>query len=337
VADIFEVAKRAGVSTATVSRVLSNKAVVAPATRKKVLAAVERLGYVPNAAGKNLRTRRTRKLLVTVPDISRPMFSLILQGIEESANRDGYAVLLGDTHYDQGREEQYASMLQQKEADGLIFLGRKLSNRVAAIVKTHRDTAAPVVNVLGFKPQLGIPSVQIDNAVAGAEAMEHLYTLGHRSFGIVTGPTQSFVSAERLAGATAWAKKRRLERPLAVVSGDFSVDSGALAGERLLARPDPPTAIFCLNDEMAMGVLHAASRHRLRVPEDVSLVGVDDIRYARYFDPPLTTIAQPMRDMGVHAVRVLLDILDGGHKPPALVRLPHELIVRASTAAPSRV
>jgi LacI family transcriptional regulator, repressor for deo operon, udp, cdd, tsx, nupC, and nupG len=336
VADIFEVAKRAGVSTATVSRVLSNKAVVAPATRKKVLAAVERLGYMPNAAGKNLRTQRTRKLLVTVPDISRPMFSLILQGIEESANREGYAVLLGDTHYDQGREEQYASMLQQKEADGLIFLGRKLSNRVAAIVKGHRDRSAPVVNVLGFKPQLGIPSVQIDNAVAGAEAMEHLYTLGHRTFGVVTGPTLSFVSAERLAGAMAWARKRRLERQVAVVGGDFSVDSGALAGERLLDRQDRPTAIFSLNDEMAMGVLHAASRHKLRVPDDVSLVGVDDIRYARYFDPPLTTIAQPMREMGVHAVRVLLDILDGGHKPPELVRLPHALIVRGSTAAPRR-
>jgi LacI family repressor for deo operon, udp, cdd, tsx, nupC, and nupG len=334
VADIFEVAKRAGVSTATVSRVLSNKTVVAPATREKVLAAVERLGYVPNAAGKNLRTRRTRKLLVTVPDISRPMFSLILQGIEESANREGYAVLLGDTHYDQGREEQYAAILQQKEADGLIFLGRKLSDRVAAIVKARRDTAAPVVNVLGFRPQLGIPSVQIDNAAAGGEAMEHLYMLGHRTFGVVTGPALSFVSAERLAGAVSWAKKRRLERKVTVVNGDFSVESGALAGEQLLRRADPPTAVFCLNDEMALGVLHAARRHNLSVPGKVSVVGVDDIRYARFFDPPLTTIAQPMRDMGKHAVRLLLDILNGGHRPPPLLRLPHALIVRSSTAPP---
>jgi LacI family transcriptional regulator, repressor for deo operon, udp, cdd, tsx, nupC, and nupG len=336
VAGIHEVAKRAGVSTATVSRVLSNKAPVAPATRKKVLAAVERLGYAPNAWGKNLRMQRTRKLLVTVPDISRPMFSLILQGIEDSANREGYAVLLGDTHYDLGREEQYADMLQQKEADGLIFLGRKLSNRVAAIVKKHRDKIAPVVNVLGFRPQLGIPSVQIDNAAAGAEAMDHLHRLGHRSFGIVTGPDLSFVSAERLAGALAWAKKQRLERHVTVVSGDFSVDSGVVGGERLLGRKDPPTAIFCLNDEMAMGVLHTARRHKLRVPEDVSVVGVDDIRYARYFDPPLTTVAQPMRDMGVHAVRVLIDILRDEHKPPESVRLPHTLVVRASTGPPSR-
>lgn len=335
-ANIFDVAKRAGVSTATVSRVLSNKGVVAPATKKKVLAAVERLGYVPDAAGRHLRMRRGRKLLVTLPDISRPMFSLILQGIEDAANREGYAVLLGDTEYDQGREEQYASMLDQREAEGLIFLGRKLSNRVAAIVKAQRGTVAPVVNVLGFRPQLGIPSVQIDNAGAGAEAMDHLHRLGHRKIGLVTGPTLSFVSAERLRGALAFAKKHRFEHHVHMVNGDFSVESGVVAGERLLGSKDPPTAIFCLNDEMAMGVIHTARRRGLRVPDDVSVVGVDNIRYAPFFAPPLTTVAQPMREMGEQAVRVLLGILNGGDRPPECVRLPHTLIIRTSTAPPGR-
>jgi LacI family repressor for deo operon, udp, cdd, tsx, nupC, and nupG len=336
VANIFEVAKRAGVSTATVSRVLSNSAVVAPATRKRVLAAVERLGYVPNASAKNLRMLRTRKLLVTVPDISRPMFSLILQGIEESANREGYSVLLGDTQYDQGREERYASMLFQKEADGLIFLGRKLSKGVESYVRSVRDSRAPVVNALGFTPQLGIPSVQIDNAAAGAEAMDHLYRLGHRKIGLVTGPALSFVSAERLRGALAHAKKHRADRHVTVMNGDFSVESGVVAGERLLVHKDPPTAIFCFNDEMAMGVLHTVRRRNLRVPDDVSVVGVDDIKYARFTDPPLTTVAQPMREMGEHAVRVLLGILNGGEKPLDCVRLPHTLVVRSSTAPPGR-
>ena len=335
-ANIYEVAKRAGVSTATVSRVLSNAAVVAPATKKRVLAAVERLGYVPNASAKNLRMLRTRKLLVTVPDISRPMFSLILQGIEESADRAGYSVLLGDTHYDQGREERYASMLHRKEADGLIFLGRKLSKGVEAYVRSTHDTPAPVVNALGFVPQLGIPSVQIDNAAAGAEAMEHLYRLGHRKIGIVTGPALSFVSAERVRGAIARARKQRAERHVAVMNGDFSVESGVVAGERLLGRKDPPTAIFCCNDEMAMGVLHTARHRKLRVPDDLSVVGVDDIRYARFFEPPLTTVSQPMREMGEHAVRVLLGILNRGEKSPECVRLPHTLVVRASTAPPGR-
>src|SRR3989454_11057138 len=126
VPNIYEVAKRAGVSTATVSRVLSRPDVVAPNTRRKVMRAVEFLGYVPNGAAKNLRTLRTGKLLVTVPDISNPFFSLILQGIEDSAQREGYSVLVGDTQHDEQREERYALMLRRKEADGLIFLGHRL-------------------------------------------------------------------------------------------------------------------------------------------------------------------------------------------------------------------
>jgi len=336
VAKINDVAKSAGVSTATVSRVLSNAAVVAPATRRRVLAAVERLGYAPNSTAKNLRMLRTRRLLVTVPDISRPLFSLILQGIEETAHREGYAVLLGDTQYDQGREERYAQMLAAKEADGLIFLGRKLSKGVEVLIKSIASGPAPVVNALGFVPQLGIPSVQIDNRAAAVEAMDHLYRLGHRHVGIVTGPALSYVSDQRLRGARERAKKEHAERHLIVIDGDFSVDSGVVAGERLLHRKQPPTAIFCLNDEMAMGVIHTARRRKMRIPDDLSVVGVDDIRYARYTDPPLTTVAQPMRQMGEIAVRVLLDLLSGRVAATEQVTLPHTLVVRASTAPPGR-
>jgi len=301
------------------------------------MAAVEHLGYAPNATAKNLRMLRTRRLIVTVPDISRPMFSLILQGIEESAHREGYAVLLGDTQYDQGREERYAEMLQAKEADGLIFLGRKLSNGLEALVRSTTERRAPVVNALGFIPQLGIPSVQIDNHAAAVEAMDHLYRLGHRHIGIVTGPALSFVSDQRLLGARERAKKERADRHMVVMNGDFSIDSGVVAGERLLGRTRPPTAIFCLNDEMAMGVIHTARRRKIRIPDDLSVVGVDDIRYARYTDPPLTTVAQPMRQMGENAVRVLLDLLNNRDpSPPDQVVLPHTLVVRASTAPPGR-
>ena len=323
-------------STATVSRVLSNAAVVAPATRRRVMAVVERLGYSPNSTAKNLRMLRTRRLLVTVPDISRPLFSLILQGIEETAHREGYAVLLGDTQYNQGREERYAQMLAAKEADGLIFLGRKLSKGVEVLIKSIASGPAPVVNALGFVPQLGIPSVQIDNRAAAVEAMDHLYRLGHRHVGIVTGPDLSYVSAQRLRGARDRAKKERAERHLIVINGDFSVDSGVVAGERLLGRKQPPTAIFCLNDEMAMGVIHTARRRKMRIPDDLSVVGVDDIRYARYTDPPLTTVAQPMRQMGEIAVRVLLDLLSGRLAATEQVTLPHTLVVRASTAPPGQ-
>ncbi len=332
--NIYEVARRAGVSTATVSRVLSQPAVVAPDTRRKVMAAVERLGYTPNAAATNLRTLRTKKLLVTVPDISNPFFSLILQGIEDAAQREGYSVLLGDTQHDEQREERYALMLRRKEADGLIFLGHRLPKEAAALVRSMPAGRAPIVNGCEFSPRLGIPSVHIDNATAASDAMDHLYRLGHRRIGIVTGPLVSPLSRDRLHGATARAKQAGAERDFVVMNGDFSIESGAVAGERLLGRRSRPTAIFCFNDEMAMGVLEIARRRKLRVPEDVSIVGFDDIRFSAYVDPPLTTIAQPMRQIGEGTVRLLLEILQGGAAPES-VTLPHVLVVRSSTGPPA--
>ena len=176
--NIREVAKRAGVSTATVSRVLSHPDVVSPDTRLRVLKAVERLGYAPNSVAKNLRTLKSCKLLVTVPDISNPFFALILQGIEDAAQKNGYAVLVGDTRHDEMREERYAQMLKQKEADGLIFLGHRLPRVAASVVQESAPHCAPIVNGCEFSAELGVPSVHIDNAKAAAEAMEHLTSSG---------------------------------------------------------------------------------------------------------------------------------------------------------------
>jgi LacI family repressor for deo operon, udp, cdd, tsx, nupC, and nupG len=332
--NIFEVAKRAGVSTATVSRVLSRPNMVSPSTRNKVIKAVEFLGYVPNAAAKNLRTLRSGKLLVTVPDISNPFFSQILQGIEDAAQREGYAVLVGDTQHDVKREEGYASMLKRREADGLIFLGHRLPKEASTLVRAAIPRCAPVVNGCEFSPSLGVPSVHIDNAKAASEAMDHLYRLGHRRIGVITGPLVSPLSRDRLRGARASAKKNRAESECLVMNGDFSIESGVVGADRLLGRKDSPTAIFCFNDEMAMGVIETAKRRGLRVPIDISIVGFDDIRFARCMDPPLTTIAQPMRAIGEGTVRLLLEILRGRATPPESVTLPHTLIIRSSTAPP---
>jgi LacI family repressor for deo operon, udp, cdd, tsx, nupC, and nupG len=163
--------------------------------------------------------------------------------------------------------------------------------------------------------------------------MDHLYRLGHRRIGIVTGPLVSPLSRDRLRGATARAKKAGAERDFIVMNGDFSIESGAVAAERLLGRKEPPTAIFCFNDEMAMGVIDTARRRKLRIPNDLSLVGFDDIRFARYTDPALTTVAQPMRQIGEGTVRLLLEILQG-YGSPESVTLPHTLVVRSSTAPP---
>jgi LacI family transcriptional regulator, repressor for deo operon, udp, cdd, tsx, nupC, and nupG len=331
---IYEVARRAGVSTATVSRVLSQPAVVSATTRRRVLDAVNRLGYTPNVAAKNLRTLKTGKLLVTVPDISNPFFSLILRGIEDAAQREGYSVLLGDTQHEEFREERYAAMLKRKEADGLIFLGHRLPKEAAAIVRAMAPKCAPVVNGCEFNPRLGVPSVHIDNAKAASEAMDHLFRLGHRRIGIITGPLVSPLSRDRLRGATARAKKERAERELFTMHGDFSIESGAAEGERLLGRRERPTAIFCFNDEMAVGVIQAARRRGLRLPDQLSVVGFDDIRFASYMDPPLTTISQPMRAIGEGTVRLLLEILGGNVVGPESITLPHSLTIRSSTAPP---
>ena len=333
VPNIYEVAKRAGVSTATVSRVLSRPDVVSPDTRRKVMQAVDKLGFTPNSAAKNLRTLRSGKLLVTVPDISNPFFALILQGIEETAQREGYAVLLGDTQHDEQREERYAAMLKRKEADGLIFLGHRLPKEAASLIQSTLGRA-PVVNGCEFNPELGVPSVHIDNAKAASDALDHLYGLGHRRIGIITGPLVSPLSRDRLRGATSRAKKARAEDDFIVMHGDFSIESGRASAERLLGRRDRPTAVFCFNDEMAIGVIDAARDRGVRVPDELSVVGFDDIRFARYLAPPLTTIAQPMREIGERTVRLLLEILSGSTTSPVSVTLPHALVVRASTAPP---
>ena len=202
-ATIRDVAREAGVSTATVSRVLSRPEMVNAATRAGVMVAVEALGYTPNAAAKSLRTLRSGKLLVTVPDIANPFFALILQGIESAALRAGYSVLLGDTQHDEQREQQYASMLLRREADGLIFLGHRLPKAAAALVRSPCRTAgAPVaMNGCEFSPSLGVPSVHIDDAKAAFEAVDHLCQLGHRRIGVVTGPMASPLSRNRLARA----------------------------------------------------------------------------------------------------------------------------------------
>jgi LacI family transcriptional regulator, repressor for deo operon, udp, cdd, tsx, nupC, and nupG len=331
-ANIYEVARRAGVSTATVSRVMSGqKNVVSAATRRRVMRAVEQLGYTPNSAAKNLRTLKTRKLLVTVPDIANPFFALILQGIEDAAQREDYAVLLGDTQHDPVREDRYAQMLRRKEADGLIFLGHRLPPEAEQIVAAASPACAPIVNGCEFSPQLGVPSVHIDNGKAAQEALDYLYTLGHRRIGVVTGPLVSPLSRDRLRGAMACAKVAGFTDRLMTVNGDFSIGSGVAAAERLLQTRTPPTAIFCFNDEMAMGVIETARRHGVRIPEQLSVVGFDDIRFARHTDPPLTTVAQPMREIGEGCVRLLLEILRGQAIEPVSITLPHELTIRGST------
>ena len=328
---INEVAKRAGVSTATVSRALSRPDLVTPQTRRTVLQAVKSLGYSPNSAAKHLRTRRSGNILVTVPDISNPFFSLILQGIEDEALRKGYAVLLGDTQHDPRREARYALMLMRKEADGLIFLGHRLPRPAA---RTGARSCAPT--------RADCQRLRVQPSIRRAERAHRQRDGRHGGDGpsLSTGPPPHWhrdgparqpteprsVGGRQITRAGRAGRARPHRRP-----GRFFDRSRRGGGRAAADRREPPTAMFCFNDEMAMGAIEAANRRAVGVPGDLSIMGFDDIRFAKHMHPPLTTIAQPMRQIGEGTVRMLVDILAGRRIVPLSVTLPHALIVRSST------
>lgn len=325
---IVDVARTAAVSTATVSRVLCQPDLVAEDTRLRVQDVIAKLGYLPNKSARSLRTLRVSKILVTVPDMANPFFAEVVSGAEEVARAAGYSIVLGNTHHDPDLENQYASMLESREVDGLIFLGHRLPARLVPLVKAP-GSGASVVNGCEYSPDLGVPSVHIDNAKAGADATAHLIDLGHRSLGVITGPMMSPINRDRLNGVLAEIEARGVPINLSVETGDYSVESGAEAAAALLQRG--ATAIFCFSDEMAVGALGAVRDAGLRCPDDVSVMGFDDIRIAAYLQPPLTTIAQPKADIGRFAARTLLDILENGVAKQDTITLDHQLIRRQST------
>lgn len=330
---IIEVAAVAGVSTATVSRVLSQPDRVAEPTRRRVLEVVDALGYQPNVAARSLRTLRAAKILLTVPDISNPFFASVIRGAEEAARDAGYAVVLGDTRHDPEVEDQYAEMLSRREVDGLVFLGHRLPASLKPLL-AQQGAAAPIVNGCEYSPDIGVPSVHIDNATAASDAVALLIALGHRAIGVIAGPPISPISRDRLAGALRAAEAGGLAGRLQVSVGDYSAESAFRETRALLA--GKVTAIFCFSDEMAVGAMSAIDAAGLSCPRDVSVIGFDDLPLARFFRPALTTIAQPKGSIGRRAVELLVDILRGVASPVRQVTLAHELVLRSSTGpAPS--
>ncbi|KAF1055354.1 MAG: HTH-type transcriptional repressor CytR [Stenotrophomonas maltophilia] len=287
---------------------------------------------MPNTVARTLKTQRSGKILVTVPDIANPFFAQILQGAEDAAQAVGYAVLLGDTQHQPDRKEGYAQMLRRNEADGLIVLGHRLPPTAREIVQAL-GAAAPVVSGCEFDPALGIPSVHIDNAAAARAVMEHLYGLCHERIAVVGGPPDNPLHQQRLEGVRAAGKARGRLRSLHVAPGDFSVESGHAAALALLSGTPVPTALFCFSDQMAPGALAAFRDRGIRVPEELSIVGFDDLASSRYLSPPLTTVRQPMREIGTRAVNLLLAIIERVDVPLQQT-LDFSVMLRGSTAPP---
>lgn len=330
---INDVAKLAGVSTATVSRVLNDYAHVSPAVLDKVMGAIDQLGYEPNQMAKNLRTLKTSRLIVTVPNIANAFFANIIRGVEEAALAAGYTVLLGDVGFHGTSEDAYAGLLRRKEADGMIFLGHTLPASLNGLV-AKKGASAPIVNGCEFSDSLSVSSVHIDNALAARQVMDHLYGLGHRRIGVITGDLRSPISRDRLQGVTASADQHGRSNDLTILTGDYSIECGAEITGRLLAQAKHPTAIFCFSDDMAFGALHAIRAAGLTCPADISVAGFDDVHLSRFSAPSLTTVRQPMHEIGRKTVELLLGIIDDGVTERVNITLDHELVLRESTAAP---
>lgn len=323
----------AGVSVATVSRTLSRPEKVAESTREKVMQAVEESGYVTNVLASNFRRRKTESIVVLVPDIANPFYSRIIQEIEAVARDNGYQILLGETRQDPEMEKSYAQLAQRRIADGIICLGMHIPFKHRPMRKSVDPNWPPLVMACEYMGDIPVPTVAIDNRGAARDATRHLIDLGHKRIAYIGGPPDFSLSRDRLKGFRAALSRAGL-KPLedGIHSGDFSLQSGYSAAQGLFSQSRLPTAVFCASDEIAIGAIRAAQEQGLQVPRDISIVGFDDIQMAGFSNPPLTTVRQPTVEFGRRATQMMLQILAGKKLPENRIVLPHELVVRDSTA-----
>ncbi|KMW71662.1 transcriptional regulator [Photorhabdus luminescens subsp. luminescens] len=331
-ATMKDVAEVAGVSTATVSRTLMNPEKVSSQTRQKVEQAVLAVGYYPNNLSRNLKRGESKTILVIVPNISDPFFTDVICGVEETAAQHGYLVLIGDCQHQRKQEHAFLNLIVTKQIDGLLLLG---SNIPFDASKEEQKNLPPMVMANEFAPELELPTIHIDNLTAAFNATHYLQTLGHKRIACLSGPEnipicryrlQGYIQALRRSGGTI--------REDYIVQGNFTHESGAKLTEQLLSLLDPPTAIFCHSDVMAIGVMWQAKRMGLKIPEDLSIIGFDNLSLAMYSDPPLTTVGQPRYQIGHKAMLLLLDQIQGHTTFGGSQLLESELIIRQSTCSP---
>jgi LacI family transcriptional regulator len=329
---ISDVALRAGVSAATVSRVVNETKPVSDELRLRVLRVMEELDYHPNLLAGSLRRRVTHTLGLIVPDTTNPFFGELAKSIEDVGFGNGYNVILCNSDYNLDRERSYVEVLRDKRVDGMVLI--PCSANTEHIEDLLYSLEGAVVTVDRLTPNLGTDSVTADNRAGGRLAASHLAELGHRVFSCIERPEYLAHIEDRLLGFRGELEKRGMDvPPERCVCGGFYFQDGVRAGRALLEAPFRPTAIFAYNDIMAIGALQAARDLGLRVPHDVAIVGFDDIPVSSYVTPPLTTIRLPKYEMGSAAARILLDRLSGELVGPAHHEvLSVELVVRDSSA-----
>lgn len=326
---IRDVAKHAQVSVATVSAVLNESKYVSAPLAERVRHSAEALAYRPNSLARSLKTQRTQVLGLILSDITNPFFTTMVRAVEDTARHHGYTLLLGNTDEQAAKEEAYVELLRSRRVDGLILVASAGEHRYLPDLLAR---GLPVACVDRSLVHLGVDSVLTDNVAGAYQAVDHLLALGHRRIGIVTGIPKITSTDQRLAGyQQAFAERGVAIDPTLVRPSDSTIAGGERDAAALLARPDPPTALFATNNQMTIGALRAIYARGRRCPEDVALVGFDDFEWAEVFRPRLTTVRQPVYELGRTVARLLIKRIAGRRVGPASeVVLPPTLIVRES-------
>ncbi|WP_114943098.1 LacI family DNA-binding transcriptional regulator [Microvirga calopogonii] len=331
-ARIQDVAKLADVSTATVSRALATPERVSPEARARVLEAIAKTGYVPNPAARTLRSQKTYMVLVVLPDLANTFFSKILRGIEETLFEAGYGMIISDLDGSPEKEAHFAAFTAAGRVDGAILLNGHLFGQTREGEGHPARITIPLVALCESIPGADIPQIEIDNRAAASRMTQHLASMGHRKIAYVSGPASNILERERFLGFKDGLTASGLPfDPGLVIPGDYTIETGVMAGQDIVARADRPTAVFCTSDEMAIGLMRTLFSAGLRVPEDISVAGFDDIEFAAVAEPSLTTIRQPRRELGQAAASALIDLLQG-RPSPKRIRLETELVIRDSVA-----
>lgn len=329
-ATIHDVAKAAGVSVATVSRVLNQAGNVQPATRQRVLDAIRALHYTPNLLGRNLRQGETRKILVLLNTFSNQFYPRVIKGIEAGAAERGYAVMVGATHGDAAIEDRYLTMLKTRLVDGVIFL----SVEQTADVLNAELGGLPAVQACSPRSGFETPQVSIDNVAAGRQAAAYLLQKGHRSI--------AWLGAKGDADSPAHLRETGFRQALAEASipiredwmlqEGFSVNAGIRGAKRLLAMQERPTAVSCCADSCAAGMIKTLSENGVSVPDEISVMGFDNTQLSEVFLPAITTTKQPQFEIGNKAIELLFYRMDGKDCGNPVILLPHEIMERNSVS-----
>lgn len=325
---IKDVAEHAGVSVATVSRVLNNSDSVKPDTFQKVMAVIEEMGYKPNAIARSLKVKNTKTIGIMIPDISSHFYPEVVRGIEDVANMYEYNVVLCNTDLKREKELKYLDVLTEKQSDGIIYMSNIITDQLA---DSFQNLKIPVVLISSEYEEL--PTVLIDNVAASNKMVKYLIQKGHKRIGMIAGQRNDYIAGiSRVKGYYKALEEAGipLEESL-LVYGNYRFKSGYEGGKKLLTQENRPTAIFCASDEMALGVIRAATELKLSVPTDLAVAGFDNIDMAEKICPSLTTIAQPMYEMGAVGMRLLTKILNKETIQQNKVILNYALIEREST------